>query len=172
MTALYAMGIVVMTFAGFLVLHVALLAIAQRQAAGWMTTASLVFALMVLGGPVIVWRALAASSGMIRIGSVAWLLALIVGYGELRSLLSRGYSLRILLDLLGHQGAAPMQRMKHVYGGGMGIEGMLAKRLGTLATLKLLAVRDGRVGPLTPLGARCAAATSGMRRFLRLETVG
>ncbi|MFQ6111109.1 MAG: hypothetical protein ACE5LX_03655 [Nitrospinota bacterium] len=93
-------------------------------------------------------------------------------YVELRSLLSRGYSVRILVDLHTRGASASLGSLKSGYGGGVGVRGMLAKRVGTLAGLGLLRFRGNRVGPLTPLGKVCAVAGERMRQLLRLELVG
>ena len=93
-------------------------------------------------------------------------------YGELLSLFSRGYSLRILVDLLSRGGSAGLEELKAGYGGGVGIQGLLARRLESLAHLRLLGFDGKRVGPLTVLGRIFATIGSSFRRLLCLEQVG
>jgi len=93
-------------------------------------------------------------------------------YMEMRSVLSRGYSLRILIDLRNRGGQADVGTLKSSYGGGVGVSGLLLKRLQTLTEFRLLKMEGGRVGPLTPWGRMAAATGDRLRRLLRLEQVG
>lgn len=92
-------------------------------------------------------------------------------YIEIRSLLSRGYSLRVLVDLLG-RGGASIADLKQDYGNGLGVHGMVAKRVATLAQLGLVRMDGERVGPLTRAGRGVARLSAAMRALLRLDTVG
>ena len=106
---------------------------------------------------------------------VAALLLYLTGclvYGELLSLCSRGYSLRILVDLLSRGGSANVEDLKAGYGGGIGIRGLLVRRLDSLARLRLLAFDGHRVGPLTAPGQLFAAIGASFRKALRLEQGG
>lgn len=144
--------------------------------------ASVILAVLVAAGPLGLWEAMESFFGpagpapslpqSLKVGAVFLYLAGCLVYMELRSLVARGYSLRILIDLLTSGGSASMEKLKSGYGDGVGIQGMLAKRLGTLASLRLLRFQSDRVGPLTPLGKIFATASFGMRRLLRLEIVG
>ncbi len=93
-------------------------------------------------------------------------------YVEAKSLFARGYSLRILVDLLSRGGTAPLASLKSNYGDGMGVSGILTKRLTSLLRLGLLRFEGDQVGPLTLLGKACAAVGGGVRQLLRLDLVG
>jgi hypothetical protein len=93
-------------------------------------------------------------------------------YMEIRSLLSRGYSLRILLDLQKTGGTSDMENLKSRYGGGMGISGLLRKRAATLGALHLIHYQEPMVGPLTSLGKVLALISSQARQGLKLDDVG
>lgn len=108
----------------------------------------------------------------IRVGSLCLYLAGWVIYAEVGSLVSRGYSLRILVDLLDRGGEASVEALKAGYGGGRGVQGLLAKRLRTLTELRLLHLPEGRIGSLTFLGRIVASTGFGLRRLLKLESVG
>jgi hypothetical protein len=115
---------------------------------------------------------LPGSPALFGCAAAAFYLAGLLAYLEARSLLSRGYSLRILMDIAEHGRSIDISALKAYYGAGMGIEGLLGKRLHSLARLGLLRVHNGLVGPLTGPGRVAAAVTSGVRRLLRLELVG
>ena len=93
-------------------------------------------------------------------------------YLESCSLFSRGISLRILVDLHERGGSSEAENLKAAYGAGLGVEGMLAKRLDTMKKFGLLYIRDDRVGPLTLLGAIFARVAVNFRRLLRMKMVG
>ena len=146
----------------------------SRHSGIWGTVS---LAVGISGGSLLVWRLVETAPGgvvspTLRIGGVCLFLAACIAYIELWSLLSRGYSLRILIDLLERHGAANMERLKAEYGDGAGIRGIVAKRLQTLGRLRLVYLHDRDVGPLTPLGRIFAAMGWRMRRVLRLESVG
>jgi len=165
------------------VLHLGCLALRR---AGW-TSSSLAAEIVSVGGPiaggiVFLWKALGHVSGpdgllpilpdSLKIGAVFLYLAGCLSYVEVHGLLSRGYSLRILVDLLDRREGASIDSLKAEYGGGLGVRGMVTKRLRTLADLRLLHFGDKQVGPLTPLGKVVAMTTSRLRELLRLEMVG
>ena len=109
----------------------------------------------------------------LRVGAVCLYVTGALIYLELRSLLSRGYSLRILTDLYGRHGeSASLTDLQTTYGNGVGLRGMLQKRLSTLARLRLVTIGSGEAGSLTPLGRLCAMAGLQMRRLLRMPSVG
>ena len=93
-------------------------------------------------------------------------------YLQMRSILSRGYSLRILVDLLKLGGQADLETIKSAYGGGMGVSGLLLKRLRTLADFQMLYLQGDQVGPLTSAGKIFALAGHQLRGILRLDRVG
>lgn len=93
-------------------------------------------------------------------------------YVEIKSLLSRGFSLRILVDLLDAGGQASVEKLKSDYGGGLGICGLIMKRLRTLDDLGLLQLGDREAGPLSPLGRAAALVSHRLRQWLRLNLVG
>jgi len=136
----------------------------------------------VVGGVVFLWNALWFAYGpggwvqelpySLQIGAVFLYLAGCVGLMNVQSVLSRGYTLRILVDLLERGGRANVDSLKSGYGGGLGIGGLIAKRLHSLASLGLLHFQDNQVGPLTPLGKLLAEMTVRLRKLLRLEMVG
>ena len=127
---------------------------------------------LLLAGGSWLWGLLAAIPLTLRIGAVFLYIGGCIVYLELRSLLSRGYSLRILVDLLGHGEGLPLGTLQSGYGNGVGMRGMLRRRVATLARWHLVASAEEQVGPLTRVGVLCAVITSGMRWGLRMERVG
>lgn len=93
-------------------------------------------------------------------------------YLEIKSLVARGYSLRILVDLLERGGQAELPSLKACYGGGLGVEGLLRKRLRTLADVGLVNMTGTHVGPLTAVGKGVAFIGLRLRQVLRLNRVG
>jgi len=170
---LEAGSIVVAALASLTVLHVGYLACTrtQRTPTSWRTSAVLLAGLVVAGS-LLVWARLASISLSVKVGAVCLFLAGCLCYLELRSLLSRGYSFRILLDLMSREEGATLAHLQSGYGNGVGVRGLLARRLKTLARLRLLHLRGNQAGPLTPLGALVAVTGSLMRRALRMERVG
>lgn len=177
------LSLVVLTLLSVVALHLGCLALGG---AGWIPNlpggTSIILGVLIAAGALGLWEAIESFFGpagsapslpqSLKVGAVFLYLAGCLIYMELRSLVARGYSLRILVDLLSSGGSASMERLKSGYGDGVGIQGMLAKRLGTLASLRLLRFQGNHVGPLTLLGKIFATASSGMRRLLRLEMVG
>ena len=104
-------------------------------------------------------------------GTVALYASLALGYFQCKSLFSRGYSIRILVDLLEHGGPDTVAHMKASYGG-RGLSGMMVKRLGSMAAFGLLNFDGAVVGPITVTGRIVARFVSAYRRLLRLENVG
>jgi hypothetical protein len=89
-----------------------------------------------------------------------------------KSIFSRGYSIRILLDLKEAGGKSTLEQLKDNYGGGVGMKGMLTKRLRFVSTLNLAHVSGTHYGPLTSLGRFLAVLCRNLRALLRLELVG
>ncbi|MBI4354254.1 MAG: hypothetical protein HY595_03355 [Candidatus Omnitrophica bacterium] len=109
---------------------------------------------------------------VLQVGSIGFYLTGVIVYVEVRSLLSRGYSLRILVDALDQPEGVSVSRLQDGYSNGMGMRGLLTRRLTGLAQWHLVQFDGRRVGPLTALGVCCATMMVGMRKFLRLEVVG
>lgn len=141
-------------------------------------TASVV--LLLLAGLASVWLGMDAWEArmgdplpvVFRIATLCEYLAGAIGYVEMLSLLSRGYSLRILADLAEAQGVAEIADLKKNYGDGMGVSGILDKRLNGLRGVGFISYDGRQVGPLTLLGGVVARVGRLARRVLRLETVG
>ena len=74
-----------------------------------------------------------SESSLLRPSGIFLYLSVMVVYLEVRSLLSRGYSLRILLDLYANNSPVELSRLKSTYGAGMGLKGLLRKRIRTHA---------------------------------------
>jgi hypothetical protein len=143
---------------------------------------SVVLFVLIACAPIVMWvgmnvlplagRELSPIPVIAKMGTVFLYLSGCVVYIELRSLLSRGYSIRILADLLDRGGSADAEILQLEYGGGLGVEGLLKKRIGTLARLGLFYFKDGRVGPLTLFGKVFGGLGSWVRNLLCLKTVG
>tara|TARA_B100000315_G_scaffold256461_1_gene302432 strand:- start:1417 stop:1947 length:531 start_codon:yes stop_codon:yes gene_type:complete len=169
---------VAMTFCGSVLLHRGLLSI--RGCFRIPEQSKLILGVPFIGGIGFLWYLLElhftevfyAWPLTIRVGAIALYLAGIVVYVELRALLSRGYSLRIVIDLLECNGHLDIQQLKGNYGGGLSLSGLLVKRLKTLSDLGLLRFDGRKVGPLTLAGKACAAFAVFARNLLRLERVG
>jgi hypothetical protein len=93
-------------------------------------------------------------------------------YIQLRSLLSRGYSLRILIDLRRSGGQAELATLKSIYGGGMGVSGLISKRLRSLSDFGVVSFQENRLGPLTTTGKIMAWVGLRLRGWLCLRHVG
>ena len=109
---------------------------------------------------------------LLKLAATLFYLANCLIYVEVRLLVSRGYSLRMLVDLLGQGGSTTVEALKSNYGEGLGVEGLLDRRLNDLCRLGLVQLEGDQVGPLTPLGKIFSVVTSSMRRLLRFEGVG
>ncbi|MCG3205123.1 MAG: hypothetical protein KCHDKBKB_01840 [Elusimicrobia bacterium] len=103
-------------------------------------------------------------------GACLFMTGMIV-YLQCKSVFSRGYSIRILADLMDRGGSSTIESLKNGYGG-MGLQGMLRKRLLSLHSLGLLHINETLVGPLTPKGLWLARFSDFFRRVLKLERVG
>ena len=159
--------------AGLVVLHVGFLTCTRpiRTPASGRASAALL-AVVIPSGSWLVWASLEQIPASLRIGAVCLFLAGCLVYLEIRSVLSRGYSLRILFDLMGRDQGQTLERLQFGYGNGVGMRGLLARRLETLAQLRLAHLDDRQIGPLTPLGRVVAVTGSALRRALRMEEVG
>lgn len=160
---------VLMVWGCTVALHIGYLRMTRAMSA---VGSAVVMALAVAGGSAAIGFRLAWVPASLRAGAVCLYLAGCLGYLELRSLLSRGYSLRILLDVSRQGEPARFEQLAVLYGDGRGLRGMLQRRLSTLARLRLAAFDGLQAGPLTPVGRVVGAAVSGMRRVLRTEGVG
>lgn len=160
-------------------IHLAYLAISRSARVGG---APMTFLTLAGVGVAVLWVGLEwlmmsgwieANSGPgLSVGAVCFYLAATIVYVEIRSLLSRGYSLRILIDLMTHGKELPIEDLKSSYGDGLGVVGILAKRLETLKSLGIIHVNGKKVGPLTRQGHLLAGLGLSLRRLLKLETVG
>lgn len=170
---LSALSVVVVSLAGLVLLHVGFLACTRpiRTPASWRASAA-VLAVSIPAGSWLVWAGLERIPASLRVGAVCLFLAGCLVYLELRSVLSRGYSLRILLDLAGTDQGDTLERLRSDYGNGVGVRGLLVRRLQTLGRLRLLHLDGRQVGPLTPLGRVVAVAGAALRGALRMEGVG
>ena len=159
-------------WASFITLHLVMGAVARSvQGRNFYLGEAVILAAFFAAGPILLLKILSAPLHL-KIGALAFYWAGCLVYIEVLSLLSRGISLRILLDLLKENGKVNLRGLKTAYGGGMGVRGILDKRLKTLVQFGLVRYEQDQVGPLTLSGRLFAAATSGMRRLLRLEKVG
>lgn len=182
-TILVVFSFIVLALLVAVALHLGCLALRR---AGWMSyslaTEIVIIGAPIAGGVVFLWKALGHAYGpsellpvlpsSLKGGAVFLYLAGCLSCLEVQSLLSRGYSLRILVDLLERGGDASVDTLKSEYGSGLGIRGLIVKRVHTLVSLRFLHFQDNQVGPLTPLGKVVAMTTSRLREFLRLEMVG
>ncbi len=171
--AVSACGVAVAWLGSLMILHVGFLAWTRtlRPPSAWGASAAWV-AVLILTGSWSVWASLEPVPTSLRVGATCLFLAGCLVYLELRSLLSRGYSLRILLDLMDKDHGETLERLRAEYSNGLGMRGLLSRRLATLARCRLTRF-DGRwAGPLTGLGLLCAVVTASLRTLLRLEVVG
>ncbi len=165
-------ALVAATWLFFVLVHLGALALFRVRE-------SLILGLMAAAGPALLWRltgSLTVSGDpvpdFLRTSAAFLYWAGCIGYVEVLSLLSRGISFRVLLDLLENNGAADLKTLSLSYGGGMGLKGLLAKRLHSLSRAGFLQYRENQVGPPTLLGRLFGRVTSGMRTLLRLQQVG
>jgi len=140
---------------------------------------SLILGFMAAAGPAILWRLTGSITvsgepvpNFLKTAALFLYWAGCIGYVEILSLLSRGISFRVLLDLLRNNGAADLKTLSLSYGDGMGLKGLLAKRLHSLSRAGFLHYQENQVGPPTFLGRLFGGITSGMRTLLRLQQVG
>lgn len=125
-----------------------------------------------LGGPLVRAESVSFLSPELKGSAILLYLTGGVVYLEIKSLVARGYSLRILVDILEAGGKASVTSLKMTYGGGLGVDGLLVKRLRTLADLGIIRLQGNHVGPLTTLGKTMAMTGLRLRQILRLELVG
>lgn len=138
---------------------------------------TITLALLVASGGAMIWfevgrRTIGGQPWLLQVGGLALYAAGLVVYVEIRSLLSRGYSIRILVDLLRAGGTSTIESLKSGYGGGKGLDGLLRKRIASLQRLHLVYADSKQIGPMTWPGRLCAVAVVSMRRILRLDRVG
>jgi hypothetical protein len=98
--------------------------------------------------------------------------ASVIVYMQSKSFFSRGYSIGILLDLLRRGPTLSMDELKRGYGNGMGLEGMLRKRLLSIASVGLVNISNDRVRGLTPRGTFLSRVADATRALLNLKEVG
>lgn len=165
-------ALVAATWLFFVLVHLGALALFRVKE-------SLILSVMAAGGPAILWRLTASITvsgepvpSFLRTAALFLYWAGCIGYVETLSLLSRGISFRVLLDLLENHGEADLKNLSSSYGDGMGLRGLLAKRLQSLSRAGFLRCQENQVGPPTLLGRLFGAVTSGMRTLLRLQEVG
>jgi hypothetical protein len=84
------------------------------------------------------------------------LVSMTLAYLEVWGLLSRGYTLGVLLTLYKAQAPLTESQIAAAYRGGDGLTWIMSHRLGGLTAARLVAVRDGAV-QLTPLLGRIVA---------------
>lgn len=170
---LAALSVVGLSLAGLALLHVGYLACTRplRTSRSWRGSTALLVVLIPTG-TWLVWERLEPIPASLRVGAVCLFLAGCLVYLELRSVLSRGYSLRILLDLMGREEGETLEQLRADYGNGVGVKGLLIRRVNTLARLRLLRLHPHQIGPLTPLGRGVAVTGAALRRALRMEGVG
>ena len=106
-----------------------------------------------------------------RIAAFSFYFSGAVGYFQCKSFFSRGYTIRILVDLLERGKPDTVQHMKDNYGG-VGIGGMIVKRFKSMESLRLLKMSGDQVGPTTPLGYLIAVAAKKYRDLLGFPEVG
>jgi hypothetical protein len=171
---------VVCAISSVVILDIAFLALVRRQ---WIPSTSVlasVFLVSVVGlGALGLWILLknlsigaAVFLWVPRLTVLSFYLTGCLIYMEARSLLSRGYSLRILQDLLKNGGQADLETLKLSYGEGKGISGLITKRIQTLVNFHMLHHQGKKVGPLTPMGKGIGKAGFFWRKTLRLDRVG
>ena len=102
---------------------------------------------------------------------MALYLASAMVYLEAKSIFSRGYSIRILVDLLEREHPQTLNQLKDNYSG-KGLRWMLDKRIQALKFVWILRYDKDVVGPPTVLGRLIAKVGDGSRRLLKLEQVG
>ncbi len=165
--------IVVMVWGGTGALHI----IAERVlGSSWVgrriLTSSRLLLLVAVAGCLLVWQRTEYLDPAVKFSVALLYIAGCVVYVECRSLLERGYSLRILVDLIERGGVARIEELKSSYGDGLGVKGILAKRLDSLVEIGLVKFDGLQVGPLTAKGVILAKLGSMVRALLRLGSVG
>ena len=105
----------------------------------------------------------------LKITTALLFFAMFLTYLEIKSLLSRGLSLRILKDLDESNTPLELESLKAGYGGGLGFKGLLDKRLYTIKKLKMIHYSNPKVGPLTFFGKLMNFLGVLFREILKLE---
>lgn len=108
----------------------------------------------------------------VRLGILGWYFGGSLVLIEMMSFLSRGYSLRVILDIKRLGGMAEAASLTEMYGDGMGLEGLLRKRLAGLVALGFAPKEGEMIGPLSKSGRMAAKLARGARRILNLGEVG
>ena len=166
-----------------LVLHRIYVALSRvRPGKTWAKSAPVVLPGLIVLSAAGLWAGLGATAGSagaasvpvpLKLGAICLYLAGCIVYVELRSLLSRGYSLRILIDLLRSGGRADLDALKASYGeAGAGVAHIIRSRLASIGKMGLLRLGPELAGPLSTPGWIAARAGSWIRRILRLASVG
>lgn len=129
---------------------------------------TVVIALAGLALPV---QARPAGSGEWAMAVMVWITFLLL-YLEIWALLSRGYTLAMLLVLLEDGAAVAAQEIARRYRGGAGLDWIMQHRAGGMRAAGLISIdNEGRVG-LTSLGVLVARLYSVTRRLLCLRATG
>jgi len=87
---------------------------------------------------------------------------------QLYNLADRGFSLRIMIDILGSPGGLTADEIMTGYSAGRGIPWMYQKRLDGLVATGLVRLADGQLF-LTPKGERTARLFGGLQEFARVR---
>ena len=166
-------GVVLSVGMIMMAMHIGLLGFAKRHRRLRVLETMGGFLGVILLGLVVLWQAVGPEIPLtLRVGAGCLYLAGAILYVQLRSVLSRGYSLRILVDLLGQPHAMDVEQLQTSYGNGKGLAGLLRRRVESLAEWGLMTAEGDQVGPLTLAGRVIAGPTLMMRRLLRMEHVG
>jgi hypothetical protein len=72
-------------------------------------------------------------------------LGFLLGYLEFFSLINRGYSLSIMMDIFRRNTPPNAKELEHEYAGGQGLRWMLTKRVNGLTALKLVREKNGKL---------------------------
>lgn len=103
------------------------------------------------------------------------LLALVVfyclGYFEAFSMLCRGFSLHILIDVFENK-SLNLEKIGEHYGAGKGVEWLFDKRLGNLREMRLVKIEDGMLMLGRPWGAWVGALGLWFKKILKLGVGG
>ena len=95
-----------------------------------------------------------------------------IGYFEFHSLISRGYSLRILSDLFSINKSMTAQQIATNYGGGKGLKWFLDKRLKGLKDLGLIREERGKIKLTKHTGKTVSIILSFSKKVLMIERSG
>jgi len=95
-----------------------------------------------------------------------------IGYFEFQSLISRGYSLRILSDLFSINKPMTAQQIAANYGGGRGLKWFLDKRLRGLKYFGLIKEERGKIRLTNHAGKIVSIILSYSKKILMIERSG